>query len=81
MLRTEINKWKHKFVILKKVYLSIISTVNRFELKNKTNYQTTKIVVGPAKSWIPWTKHALKFSHKKKYLVKFQSLDRLSISK
>ncbi len=36
MLRTEINKWKHWFVVLKKVDLSIITTVNGFELKNKT---------------------------------------------
>ena len=35
MWRTKINKWKHQFVVLKKIDLSIISIVNGFELKKQ----------------------------------------------
>ena len=42
MLRTKNNKSKHLFGILKKADLSIISTVNEFEFKNKTQLPNNK---------------------------------------
>ena len=42
MLRTKNNKSKHLFGILKKADLSIISTINGFEFKNKTQLPNNK---------------------------------------
>ena len=42
MLRTKNNKSKHLFGILKKADLSIISTVNGFEFKNRTQPPNNK---------------------------------------
>ncbi len=81
MLRTEINKWKHKFVVLKKVYLSIISTINGFELKKQNKLPNNQNCGGTRQKLDSMNQTCSKILTQKKYLVKFQNLDRLSISK